>query len=385
METEYRKYLELYYAGEQNEFLKFRDSTELSQIEKALLNTRLLLRKKKYQEAIDLMEKNRSENSYLMAQRYMQMASSYMCMGRYEEATKFGNLALRYFDETDDQYGNFVTLYNLSVCFNRMSLLSLSHYYLTQAEKMMEGLTQEVMIARQKACCLSHELKFEQALSLLEKYIPMEVTEFEKEALLIIATDIFTRAGKLEKALAAVEELVHSKSHREKARVIYYYHMLKLLLEEKELPTKPEIIDSSEEYSLKWDVVESIQAGEIELYQELMQKLGKTFPEFFDRNGKCIHKSEELGVFNRVINKFAKVDKNKTVNLSAIKGKKGKLLVEMLLNSETPIRKEYLIEQIWEIAYDPKYNSRFYKLIERVKQASEIEIKNKNNAYFIAA
>ena len=50
-----------------------------------------------------------------------------------------------------------------------------------------------------------------------------------------------------------------------------------------------------------------------------------------------------------------------------------------------PLRKEYLSEQLWGISYDPRYDARFYKMIERLKKTQKVSVTNKNNAYFIKA
>jgi hypothetical protein len=48
----------------------------------------------------------------------------------------------------------------------------------------------------------------------------------------------------------------------------------------------------------------------------------------------------------------------------------------------TPLRKESLIEKIWNSPYDPAFDSRLYKLIERARQ-NNINIISLNRAYFI--
>jgi hypothetical protein len=47
-----------------------------------------------------------------------------------------------------------------------------------------------------------------------------------------------------------------------------------------------------------------------------------------------------------------------------------------------PLRKEELIERVWGLAYDPRWDSRFYKLVERAKKAG-MAIVCSHHAYFL--
>lgn len=107
-------------------------------------------------------------------------------------------------------------------------------------------------------------------------------------------------------------------------------------------------------------------------------------PHNFAQDFQCLDASEEKTIFVQVINSKLVQKPEVSLNLEALKGKKPRLLIELLLNSNTPIRKEILIEKIWGEEYRPKFDARFYKLVERVKGMVPMPIKNDNSAYYIA-
>ena len=56
-------------------------------------------------------------------------------------------------------------------------------------------------------------------------------------------------------------------------------------------------------------------------------------------------------------------------------------LEKVLRGAAMPLRKEELIEKIWNIPYSPAYDSRFYKLLERVRKLSKSRIVCERRSY----
>lgn len=385
--SNYLNYYQLYRADKLNAFLGFKKDEELTHTEKELFNARLLTRNKLWDDAILRLENLKTECSFFKAERYFLLASNYLIKSDYEESAKFGNLAVRYYDECGSKEGLFKSFYNLSVAFNRIGMDSLSDFYITQAQKNVESSNQKFIMDRAIVSSLAKKGEFQTAVMMLDSMFNNmdDNYKFEVEQFKIVAVDIYFKAGEISKSKEIIKDVMHAKNTRERGRALFYYHLFNILEEGKKLPEMPESVRVLPEFKIQWELISNIFEGEGQTVSELWNELMMAFPKYYGANFTCIDKGEEKGLFNTVLNKLLKNQPESKVDLSKIRGKKAKKLIECLMNSQTPMRKEDLIEVIWETAYAPSMDARFYKLVERTKSAISIQIKNEHNAYFLAA
>lgn len=382
----YSKYLDLHFADQAVAFSKFKNDSDLDHVEKELLNSRILVRNKQWSESFERLEKLKTEVPFFKAERYLQMASIELLRSRFEESAKFGNLAVRYFEICNDDIGLFRANYNLMAAFSRAGMNSLGLYFLAQSEKYALAEKEKLIIARAKACNLSKECKFDQAIDVINDVIKNQSkhNKLEWEYFLTAASDILFRAGRHQQALQIVSELMSSKTLLVRGRVLFYYHTMKYVIEGKQLPPKPDAITQIPEYSLKWDLIESIRSGAADEARDIWGQIVTMLPHNFTEGYRCINKSEEKSVFATLVSQLLVTKPECSVDLEIIKGKKPRILIELLMNSQTPMRKEILIEQIWNESYRPELDARFYKLVERVKGMVPVAIKNDNSAYYLS-
>src|SRR5690606_11963644 len=128
----YSKYLDFHFNDQPANFLRFRQDSELTHIEKTLLNARLLIRDKQWDECLGKLESIKTEIPFLKAERYLQMASIELLRSRYESSIQFGQLAIRYFQECEDSVGLFRANFNMMAAFQRAGLITLARFYLIQ-------------------------------------------------------------------------------------------------------------------------------------------------------------------------------------------------------------------------------------------------------------
>ena len=86
--------------------------------------------------------------------------------------------------------------------------------------------------------------------------------------------------------------------------------------------------------------------------------------------------------FSKYLEKL-KLDGEKKQILNIRKGSRMHKLYEVMSHSSVALRKEVLIEQVWNVNYGPGYDSRFYKLIERLKKTTDLNIVMENSTYKI--
>jgi tetratricopeptide (TPR) repeat protein len=383
----YLKYYSLYRANKQASFLLYKEDTELTHTEKELLSARVLMRSKQWDTALLKLEGLKTEIPFLKAERYFLMASNYLIKSEYEESVKFGNLAVRYYEIDQEKEGLFKSFYNLSVAFNRIGMESLCEFYLIQAGKNSEKASQRFIMDRARVCALSSRCEFDTAVRMLDMMLSEvdQEIKFEAEVFKIVAADIYFRAEEFEKAKEVITSVMNAKSTRERGRALFYFHLLSFIETGKKLPSKPESVAALPEFSLQWDIILNIMEGETELVSGLWEKLCGDFPKFYGKDFECLDQSESKAIFNTALNKLLLAEPAARVDLSKVKGKKSRLLLECLVQTKTPVRKEVLIEKIWGMEYSPSLDARFYKLIERSKGLIPLSIKNEHNAYYLAS
>lgn len=382
----YSKYLDFHFNDQPASFLKFRQDTELSHIEKVLLNARLQIRDKQWDECFEKLESAKTEVPFFKAERYLQMANIELLRSRYESSIQFGQLAIRFFQECDDSIGLFRAHFNMMAAFQRAGLNTLARFYLIQSEKFAINEKEQLIIARAKSSFFSNICDFDSAISTIEEIFAKKDrhNKLEFEFFIVSAADIYFRAGKYKRALELITSILNSKVLLVRGRVLFLYHTFKLLIENKELPTKPQAVEQIPEFNLKWDILETIKSGEADRSKELWASLVQMFPTKFEHSFSSQDESESLASFMKSVQALLVKKPECKVDVAAIKGKKARLLIEVLMNSNTPIRKEILIERVWQTTYQPELDARFYKLIERVKGLTQLTIKNDSSAYYLA-
>ncbi|MEH0860922.1 hypothetical protein [Halobacteriovorax sp. DPLXC-1] len=383
----YSKYVNYHFTDQRSKFLKYKSDSSLSSFEKKLLNARTQIKDKRWNECLEDLEKVRSEDIFLMGERYLQMAHICLLQSRYEESATFGNLAVRYFEKCNDDIGLFRAHFNLNAAFHRAGLDSLAKFYLSQAKKYTSTKREELIVARAEATFLALELNFDESIKILERIENenSDVDNLEKDLFRIVAQDIYFKAGRVEKAFSLLEELLPSKVVTSKGRVLFSYHLMNFYTNDVKIPSKPDTVEKIEEFSLKWDFIVALKNGENELAKDIWQDIVSKWPSLYAHGFICKDANEECSIFMKVVNSLLVSEEvEKVIDLSKIRGKKAKILLQTLSQSKTPLRKEILIEKIWESTYSPSLDGRFYKLIERAKKMVDVEIKNNNNSYFIA-
>ncbi len=96
---------------------------------------------------------------------------------------------------------------------------------------------------------------------------------------------------------------------------------------------------------------------------------------------KSICTQESKNVFFQCIEKLrVKNTMNSTLPLSDLSPSLQKAW-KVICESPTPLRKEELIEKIWDVRYSTEFDSRFYKLIERLKLKANARVIQKNRTY----
>ena len=360
----YQRGVQAYLEGQTALLLRIRRDPKLAPGERSLLEARSLFRESEFAKARKLLE-SFSGTGFLKAERLFLLATALNQVGSYEQAARTGLEALAIYESLDDRLGQFRMLYNLSVDYGRLGLLELSAYYVKRAEEKSEGATEAALLLRASACQHSKLGRFAEACIDLSRALELrgELNEVDRGVLDTVCADIFFRAGKWKLALEACEHLRSRRSNREFSRIEFEFQLIRALLGQDSLSTPGAAIAGSADLSLKWDLLLAVQSGQMDLslrcWAELRKANPGTFGEAFELKSDSDRKSA-FGVF------LAK---------ELLK------LYHVLRESKIPLRKEELIEQVWDVPYDPKLDSRLYKLVQRLREQGQVPVHSQNRAY----
>lgn len=390
----YRIVLESYFEGDNRALERFVQDRTNSLCEIKLVRARQLLRKGSYPEAFEILATLTPDSAFTRAEVAILKASIHSYQSKWQGAIDEALIAREAYEQSHkhhpEERGLFISNYNLSVYYSRLGEESRAIKCLREAEAWMRTPTQRSLVYRARACEFSARSEFVLAVKEIERALALkaEIDPVDSAALIGVAADIYFRAGEASKAIECLEEIAQSKVIRDKAKVRFDLLVLRgLLRKDKKLVPNvcPEGLSANEEYSLRWEILSALQSGESARASAAWSKLVKAFPLRFRPGFAGVTEADESMLFLQAVRFLQRppvLVKPRVVRHQNT-GKAGKLL-ELLQLAKTPLRKEEIIERLWEQAYEPTLDNRFYKLMSRLRKESGVRVEVVLNSYRLA-
>ncbi len=383
----YAKGVEAYLALDASRLRELLYSESLSQPEKRLLRARASMMEGALAPAESLLlEASTWPCAFLRAERDLLLATLASRGGRFEEAISRNLQALTAYQLCDDRRGVFLTHYNISVDFQRLSLYVVSEWHLQKASEVADESSERALILRAEACALQKQGRDAEALARIRGALSREADfrPSDLRALRIVASDLFVRNGDFAQALKMLEKLGLGRRDPERIRFVFEKAVLKSLLSQQPLGAPLPLLGGSLEYSLKWRFLRALQQGESAQLSPLWQQLQRLQPQVYGDGFRAVQRSDQNSLFFRCVSESLSAtpeNADSHSEPSASPSQRVGLLVDILKRSPAPMRKEELIEAIWNCRYEPAFDARFYKLMERAKRLSGFRIRAVNRAY----
>lgn len=377
----YQAAVQAFLAGDAREFRALARSEGLTRSERKLLEARARFRREEWSEAFELLTTmGKAGFPFLEADRQFLLASAHFALGRIEAAAACNISAAELYREVGDRRGRFIALYNAMVDFSRLGHNALAQLHFEQASAFAQGAAEETVLWRAMACEESRLRRYDEACRWLDRASERvaELNHVDRHVHFAVAADIYARAGRFDAAIRALESIRATRTQTEaRARLDFELGVLLALTRETSLGEPSNAVAATAEFGLKWNFLRSLEQGEIDRADRLWKDLCAMFPGIFgSRDGyACLDPSEEDTSFWRCVRRL----RHRARPVAPPKGKVGDLYRE-LLGARHPVRKELLIERIWKIPYDPRWDSRLYKLVERAKR-ERIPIVSAQRAY----
>lgn len=382
----YRKALEAYLAADLNKLLRILKSPELSRFESSLIEVRLLLKSNDTTRAGEILSKLEGSDTFLLGEKFFLTACLLSYKSEWQQATSMATRALLKYEAAKCPRGLFLSNYNLSVYYNRLGLDELSDEFIRSADSYVCTPSQAVLVLRAQSCSSLKKGEIELAVSQIEDALSRlgEVDAVDAAHTRAVASEVYARAQNLDKAEENLKSLIRCKTLPDKARVKFDLILISILRNPKLNSTGSTCataISENAEYSLKWKVVKSLQEGDpnaaLQNWSDLVHQMPLRYKEEF----QCHNSSDKTSLFMLTVQRLRSEAREQIQKVDIeLKGKQ-QLLFNALNESQTALRKEFLIEQVWGCDYDPALDSRFYKLVERLKQTAGIEIEVSRQTY----
>lgn len=370
------------YKEELSKFKRLKNSPELSQEERKILKAREHIHRQEWKQCMDILTNmGRLKSEYLHAEMYALKAYLHSIQAEPEESLWANSRALFYYELCQDDEGLFRTHYNRAVSLESFKQYRLMNYHYNEARKYAKDPHQISHILKAESfihCLLKQEdaakEKIEEALNLIPK---LEKTHADN--LKTVASEIYIKVGNFQKAKNLLKEVIASKINPERARVLAELRMLEVIEDGGKMKTPPETVSKNYFWHLKWKILQNLLEGEVVQAKIFWSELSASFPKLYGKDFEIFDPFERETAFGILLEKSYQLKPSRGQMPKSLS--KGELLLWYLENSPVPLRKEDLIEKIWDCEYNPKFDARFYKLIQRVKKEKPIE--NEGGVYFL--
>lgn len=357
----YEQAITEYLSGTINYNYYFKES-ELDINKKAFLKVRKLNREAKFQKALDILKSLRIKHEVLnKAEHQFLLAQTYGHLGDFEQATIHNHNAVNYYLEMNNQRGLFICHYNLGVDYEKLNLNKLAKEYYQKSHQYVYKVNQKLLSLRAQANLFSKNRMKEDAFMTTHQIIEqcLNMNTFESNISLLVASSIYSNFSEYEKSYEILTMIDHKQIKTYKDRYLFQKEILSAILRERRIIAPPGNLKNGKILTL-WHYLYNLSIGRRKEALEIENDI-----QFFFRN-----------IINDYINQLSQ-----SIPHNEIKGLPGKLY-NTLRSNKTPLSKEDLIEDIWGIQYDPAFDARFYKVVERLRSYN-INIINTHNSYQI--
>lgn len=378
----YNQAVSLYLKRDMKKLNQFLAKKLLTHSERTLIKARLLNLEGETTQAKDLLLHHTPTNKFLQAQKENVLSSIYDKLSSYQNAAVCNQKAINLYHELSDAEGLFVSYLNLCINYSRLSLEELFEYNWQKAHDYIKTKENQNSLIRAKVSYLAKVGKFQDALEIIQQITKSSSEYSNKTAFLNLEADILFRLNEYDQALEIYSSLVKNNKTLTRFRINYEYQITVSLNTKTKLKPLPDDFPKQSEYYYLWNTLIYLQDGDPEYAHQSWLELVKANPDKYLPEFRY----KDIGDYHCHFSKFHQylTGKNSDISLNPFKrGTNTYKFVDILKYSQTPLRKEVIIEQLWDVPYSPEFDARFYKVVERVKKNSNISVIMRNSTYQI--
>ncbi len=377
--------LTAYLEGDNRNLRSALSSPELTMDQRCLLQVRTFIKAHNYLEALQrLSNLSTFSHPFFRAEKFFLQASLASFASRWAEGFELNVRAYEIYTELKYRPGQFRSAHNAaSSCIN-LGKCNEALQYLEYAKESVTRPAELASVFRAQACLFSQLGDLDSANSFICEALEARahLNAVDRVHLDLVIFDLAFKNQDFKTCASQLALLRKSRVLRYRARIIFDNQLFKIFRgEETQLSRLPKSVEEQEEYGLKWKLLDSLISGDIEAAKNLWHDLHLFLPELHQKAFLSFHPNEEKKLFGQVLLSLKRpmADPLK----EPLDGRLAELY-SLLVTSPVPLRKEYLIQEIWKIKYSPSYDGRFYDLMKRLKKMIGADIRAVKRGYFLA-
>jgi tetratricopeptide (TPR) repeat protein len=359
----------------------------LSLDEKNILKGWFLLRKNKIGEVIELIQKiNLSQSSLVNSQKNLLLGICYNNLGLLKKAESHLLLVSPGVEEYNVTCLKFIASYNLFICYFNLNDCVAAEKILQKMKGLRSDHYRHELLLLQCQFMYFLLIKAEKEAETLLNKLDLQTHKMSESMRLGHCYDKFNfylAQARLPECLQCLNEMKQCRSFNLSENYIYLKILLEFLIYDKAIYVYPQQFKLNHHYFYQLKVIQAIQAVDLSSARLYWKKLMTFDPLNYIEDFKV--KDEESLLFI-ALKKYRHHLKSEVNQLppESIEGRKEKILADLIQSCTHPRSKDIIHQLIWgrEIA-DKDDMIKLKKLVSRVRQIYQLNIKFKNNCYFL--
>ena len=356
----------------------------MSWAEKRLLEAKYLQKKKQFQKALKVLQALSGLPDVLEAYRCHLLANVKDSLGQPFDLVEQRTLCAA-LQTLRDESGYFTATIDLALELSIQGEQSEALSALQSIRPLQQSDWQKANWLRCSALVharLGDRAQFTQTATELRKSIK-ELKPFHGHLCLTAIAYGLTLTGDLEESLKQYAEILEKYRSTDVFIDRFWFLLLRTLVHGDSLPATPAALRARESFFQRYNIVRSLQCGEVENASLDWKRLQESRPTHYGDSFSMRFEYLERTALGRSIRLFMK--KKPTIptgldleSLSPLV----RTFANLLAGAPTPLRRPQLIEMLYHAPYSPKFDKRFYQLVITAKKAG-VPIRNRSGAYSI--
>ncbi len=355
--------------------------------EKNILKGWFLLRKNKISEVIELIQTITISSSELVnAQKNLLLGICYNNLGQLKKAEAYLIQVIPTLENFHARCLTFIAYYNLFICYFNQSNQEASEKTIEKMKELrIDHYRHELLLLQCQFMfhlLINEEKEAETLLSRLDQQTD-KMSESMKLGHHYDKFNFYLSKSNLPECLKCIHEMKKCRSFNFSENFIYMKILLELLVNNKSLYVYPQQFKLNHHFYFQLKVIQAIQSVDLVTAKLYWKKLIHFDSENYFDNFRVKDESSLLALaLKKYQHHFQSAEKEISATIS--EGRKEKILADLIQNCSHPIPKEVIHQLIWGRSLEDKDDMiKLKKLVSRVRQLYHLDIKFKNNCYFL--
>jgi tetratricopeptide (TPR) repeat protein len=355
--------------------------------ERSILKGWFLLRKNKISEVIELIQSiTSSQNEFVESQKKLLLGICYNNLGQLSKAEEHLSEVPKVFSMYPVKCLEFIAYYNLYICYFNKDDVQNAEKILTKIESLRPDHFRHELLLLQ--CQFMSNLMKGESSKAETLLIELDNQTFKMSESMKLGHyydkfNFYLSQKKLADCLKCINEMKKCRSFNLSENFLYMKMLLELLVHDKSLYVYSHQFKLNHHLYYHLKVIQSIQSLDVNAASLYWKKLILFDPQNYFEDFKV---KDESSLLSLALNKYRHylMSDQSQLKYKEHEGRKEKVFADLIQNSSHPIPKDVIHQLIWGSELRDKDDMiKLKKLVSRVRQIFHLDIRYKNNCYYL--